>query len=193
MASVELLYHLEEYLGLMQGFWDGSGEGEKWPFQVGEFFLDGGSQSVTTLSTLGLSDFPLSGSCEHCGSTYRHELTMMFWPSFGVQNMPFILRDIGKEAISSGYAYLCGQVIGPRGKMFPDTEMEALFLYEPANLPEDFAVYSVPGDEPRIIVWAIPITRQEAAFAKDNGWESFVELLKEHDPDLFDMYRRSIV
>jgi len=71
--------------------------------------------------------------------------------------------------------------------------MEAFFFYMPICLPEEFSTYESSTGETRGIVWAIPITRQEAFFVRDNGWEAFVDLLQEHDPDLLDMHRKSVV
>lgn len=186
---MNLFEHLELFLGETAGGWKDP-PGERWPFQVLEF-LRGPIADAMILSTLGLSDFPLVSAVS--GKEIRHELIFMVRASFGYRNIPPILHDVGKEAIDRGHAYLRGEVIGPRGKLFADTEMEALLLCYPVYLPDEFCTYRSPAGERRGIAWLVPITRQEAHFVATEGWQAFEDLLVKLNPDLLDMHRRSIV
>src|SRR5438105_9150582 len=113
-----LLEHIESYLGETEGGWRDP-PGEQWPFYVLQF-NNGPISKATVFSTLGLSEFELASP--FAGRTIRHELIFMAQSGFGYRNIPAILHDVGTEAISRGRAYLCGEVIGPRGKLFPDSQ-----------------------------------------------------------------------
>ena len=54
---------------------------------------------------------------------------------------------------------------------------------------EDFAVQ----DEAVHFFLAIPISDAELGFKNENGTEAFEELLQNHDIDVFDVYRKSII
>lgn len=44
-----------------------------------------------------------------------------------------------------------------------------------------------------VIVWLIPVTTEEAAFARVNGWDKFEAKLIEQNPDLVDVYREPVI
>jgi hypothetical protein len=187
--SMNLFEHLERYLGETAGGWKDP-PGEHWPFQVLQF-SGGPVADVTTLCTRGLSSFPLVNPTS--AKVMRHELIFMVRSAFGCRNIPAILHDIGKEAIDRERPYLRGELIGPRGKLFSDTEMEALLLFTPVYLPEEFWIHSSAGGETHFFVWTIPITGREARYVAANGWQPFVDTMAQVNPDLLDMYRPSIV
>jgi hypothetical protein len=184
-----VLQHLESFLGKTVGGWKDPA-GETWPFHVLRF--EGGPiLNTVTYSTMGLSDTPLK--CPNSGKQIRHELIFMARTAFGDRNVPALLHDIGLEAMSRGTPYLCGDVIGPRGKIFPDTELEAFFVYMPVYLPREFASCHVFGEDVgRIFAWLIPITHQEAHIVFEKGWNTLAKILEEADPDLLDLFRRSV-
>lgn len=184
---MNVLEHLESFLGETDGGWKDP-PGETWPFYV-LGFSHGPIKDSLTLSTLGLSDFELE-----CGAKrIRHELMFMTRQSFGSRNIPAILHDVGVEAIERKHPYLRGEVIGPRGKLFPDTELEALFASSPCYFPDEFANCTPDDGTVRIFVWLIPITRREADFIATSGWKAFEDRLLQADPDLLDMNRKSVV
>jgi hypothetical protein len=186
---MNLFQHLEHFLGETAGGWKNPA-GENWPFQVLQF-SGGPMADVTTLCTLGLSDFPLADPGSR--KVMRHELLFMVRSAFGCRNIPAILHDLGKEAIDRGRPYLRGELIGPRGKLFADTDMAALLLFTPVYLPREFWIHSPPTGETRFFVWAIPITAGEASYVAANGWQPFVDTMVQVNADLLDIYRASIV
>lgn len=184
-----LIEHLESHLGQIDMGWKDS-DGTVWPFQVLRF-LDGPITNTVTYSTLGLSDTPLPSPIS--AQQVRHELVFMARPEFCDRSVPAILHQVGTEAISMSRAYLRGDVIGPRGTLISGTGMEALYVSLPAYLPVSFATYRSPDGVSSIFAWLVPITSQEAEFAKTKGWEAFEDRLANVDPDLLDLRRKSIV
>lgn len=184
-----LIEHLESHLGQIDVGWKDS-DGTAWPFQVLRF-LGGPIANTVTYSTLGLSDTALPSPVS--GKQVRHELLFMARPAFCDRNIPAILHQVGMEAITSRRAYLRGDVIGPRGALISGTDMEALYVSLPVYLPDSFATYKSPEGISCIFAWLVPITSQEAAFAKTKGWETFEDRLASVDPDLLDLRRKSIV
>jgi hypothetical protein len=109
--------------------------------------------------------------------------------SFGDSYIPALLHDIGTEAISRDQAYIRGEVLDLGGKLFSGTNLEAIYVTSPMHLPEDFStVQTVDGDF-CVIVWLIPITRDEAKLVAENGWDVFEKMLVQYQPDLFDLNR----
>lgn len=184
-----LIEHLESHLGLIDAGWKDS-DGTSWGFQVLRF-LSGPIANTVTYSTLGLSDTPLPSPVS--AKQVRHELLLMARPEFCDRNIPAILHQVGTEAISRSRPYLRGDVLGPRGTLIPGTGMEALYVSPPAYLPDSFATYKSPEGMSCIFAWLVPITCQEAEFARTKGWEAFEDRLASVNPDLLDLGRRSIV
>lgn len=184
-----LIAHLESHLGQIESGWRDS-DGTNWPFHVLRF--SGGPLAGTvTYCTLGLSDTPLQSPVS--AKQVRHELLLMARPAFCDRNIPAVLHQVGTEAIRAGRPYLRGDVIGPRGTLILGTRMEALYVSLPAYLPDSFAACTAPDGTARVFAWLVPITSDEAAFAKAKGWDAFEERLVRVDPDLPDFDRESIV
>lgn len=184
-----LIGHLESNLGQIDAGWKDS-DGSAWAFQVVRF-LGGPIANTVTYSTLGLSDAPLPSPVS--AKEVRHELLFMARPTFCDRNIPAILYQVGKDAISRSRPYLRGDVIGPRGTLISGTSMEALYVSLPAYLPDTFATYNSPEGVSCIFAWLVPITSQEAEFAKTRGWEAFEDRLASVDPDLLNLGRKSII
>jgi hypothetical protein len=184
-----LIEHLESHLGQIYAGWKGS-DGTAWPFQVVRFF-GGPIANTVTYCTLGLSNTALASPVS--AKQVRQELLFMARPEFCDRNIPAILHQAGTEAISRSRAYLRGDIIGPRGTLVSETSMEALYVSLPAYFPDSFATYKSSKGISCVIAWVVPITSQEAEFAKTNGWEAFEDRLASIDPDLLDLRRKSIV
>jgi hypothetical protein len=185
---IGLIEHLERHLGNIEAGWKDS-DGSRWPFYVLRF--TGGPIAHThTYSTLGLADIPLMSPVS--GKEIRHELLFMARASWGDRTLPALLHQVGMEAVSRGFPYLRGEVIGRRGRLFPDTQMEALYVSGPVYLPDSFAAHKSPEGIGCIFAWLIPITACEAEFVRNKGWNAFEDLLCQCDPDLLDFKRASI-
>jgi Suppressor of fused protein (SUFU) len=181
--------HLERFLGIIRGGWTKDADGRKMPFSVVEF-ANGPRPNTATFSTLGLSKMPL-----HAETALTHvyqELVIVVPDWLRVGPVPGILQQIGQEAIRSGRAVLRGDVIGPRGPLFSaDSKMEALYATNPVCFPDEFASYRA-GDRDVVLVWLMPISRNEAEYVRAHGWSRFEEELVKADLDLTDLLRRTL-
>jgi hypothetical protein len=181
----ELLQHLEATLGTMECGWNDS-DGVPWPFHILKF-RGGPISDVVTYSTYGLSNTPLKSRVS--GRMIQQELIIMSRPRYGDMSLPYLLYEVAMEAQSKSTAYLRGEVIGPRGPLLKGSKMEALYVSIPVYLPEDFAAFRGAEGHSCVFSWLVPISRAEAAAVRENGWESFEDMLTTKDPDLIDWYR----
>ena len=107
-------------------------------------------------------------------------------------NVVELLQQVGLEVISSGNACGRGRVIGPRGKLFRDFELTALYSTMPVYLPDEFASVQAEHLGEVIFIWLIPIFSQEADYVRTHGANAFEERLALINPDLVDFSRASI-
>ena len=95
-------------------------------------------------------------------------------------------------ALSTHEAIPRGHVIGPSGPIVPGVSLEAFYFAEPLYHPEKLVAFRA-SDPPTFFVWAIPVSPQEAAFARANGADAFEDLLRDRDPDALDLHRGSML
>ena len=181
---------LENHLGEIEYGWNKDAEDNILPFQIVKY-KSGPFHGTVTYSTLGLSKQKLVSPTTK--KEIRQELIFVSYSSFGDNNIPGILQQVGIQAMKNKVAYLRGDVIGPYGKMFENSCLEALYSSIPVYFPETFQTFKVDGDLPIIQTWLFPITFDEAKFIKENGWDEFENRLVEIDPDLVDFKRQSII
>lgn len=181
---------LEDHLGEIQYGWNHDEKGEKIPFQIVKF-AGGPFPGTSTYTTLGLSHEPLIYPIE--GKEMYQELVFVAPTEFGDQNIPGIMIQVGREMLRKREILLRGEVIGPAGKLFTDTDLEALYVTVPVYFEESFHMYHGDNNMSIIMSWLIPITKKEALFIDDNDWEDFEDLLEAKDPDLTDFERNSMV
>lgn len=84
------------------------------------------------------------------------------------------------------------QVIGPRGPLFPDSQMTAMVAISPLYLPEGFAVVHVDDSVPVVLTWLVPITSGEADVISSAGWKALEQVFVAQDPDLSDPGRPEV-
>jgi len=185
----DLVSHLEGTLGRISAGFSKDADKRALPFQIA-LFEDGPLEGTSALCTLGLSNTELKMGNN---KSVRQEFLMLFRGKSGFQNLPGILQQVGTEALETGKGHLRGEVIGPRGQLVEGSAAEALYIAAPVYFPDEFHVFRPDRGEPIIIVWLVPITRAEAKFVRDRGWDKFEDLLQEHDPDLADLERESMV
>jgi suppressor of fused protein SUFU len=188
--TMNVVEHLESFCGPIAEGWKKDPDGKEMPFQIVR--LESGPIAGTvTFSTLGLSFHPLKSATS--SKTIRHELVMLVRADDIPKNLGPILQEVAAESISRGYAYLRGEVIGPRGSLFLETELMALYVANPVYFPDDF--FGATTDQLGRVVFAclIPITAHEANYVAANGWTKFEDMLLRADPDLLDLRRHSIV
>lgn len=180
-----LIEHLEKYLGRIDAGWSEDDSGTSQPFQVARF-AGGMILDAVSFSTVGLSKYPLSS--RRTGRGIRHELVMCVKDVLRDGPVPGLLQQAGNESLASGRPYLRGDVIGPRGGLFPRSELTALYVALPVYFPDDFAV-AFENEAEIAIAWLVPISTGEADFVASHGWQAFEDLLTREDPDLLDVYR----
>lgn len=185
-GSASLIDHLERFLGEIEVGWSGTPEAPDTSFQVVRFARRAFGGVV--FATIGLSKHELRSRVS--AKRIRQEL-MMIVPSPADRRAPGLLQQVAGEAVESGDAILRGDVIGPRGRLFDGSEMEALYAAAPVYLPDDFAVF-VARPTNVAIGWLVPISHSEAHFILSRGWSEFESKLAELDPDLVDMGRSPI-
>lgn len=108
------------------------------------------------------------------------------------ENIPALLVDLAEEAIKAGYAFVRGDVIGPRGTLFEGYEFTALYVSLPFCLSDSFAVVELePGANVRF-AWLVPISSAEAEFVKSHGWNRFEEIMETKEVDVLPLERASV-
>ncbi len=184
-----ILSHLERHLGTMAG--GISGETTGLPIPIGCFDQLPLRGSVA-YATLGLSHHRLDGAGRD-GQDVRMELLAMLNTGPRARLFPAIVVDVVSEMLTSHRALLRGEVIGPRGALWPGSQLEALYVTAPVYLDDSFAKVALGDGTDCIIAWLVPISTREAAFVGTHGWRRFEELLATEDPDLLDPDREEMV
>jgi hypothetical protein len=183
-----VIAHLENFCGPIVHGWRGDPDGKKMPFQIVQMER-GPISGTTTYSTLGLGKIPLPA--RNSDKIIRHERVMLSRSNAVPGNLPALLQQVAMEAVQRKFAYLRGEIIGPRGQLFNNSTVTALYVSIPVYFPEGFT--GVDDDVGRVIfAWLIPITDQEASLVNQVGWSEFETRLEAQDPDLLDFKRMSI-
>ena len=181
--------HLERFCGPIERGWPIDPDGNKLPFQLVQM-QRGPIDGTITYSTLGLSKIELRSRSSR--KSIRQELVMLSRSNATPDNLPPLLQQVAVEAVQSDYAYLRGDVIGPRGRLFQDSSVTALYVTSPAYFPKEFA--SVEDDGGTVIfAWLVPITDQESRLIAEIGWNEFEAKLERQDPDLLDFRRATLL
>lgn len=184
LAVPRLIKHLERYLGPIEEGWASDVDGKSLGFQVTRFSPES-LAGCSAYSTLGLSQYELVSRTS--SRRIRQELVMLVSDRGRSLPVAGLLQQVGTELIEAGSALLRGDVIGPRGRLFDRSQMEALYAAIPVYLPDGFGQV-----DDIVIVWLVPVSRPEADFVSTSGWPKFEERLIDVDPDLTDVHRRSI-
>lgn len=182
--------HLEAFSGKMLRGWSVNADGESMPFQVVQ--MSGGPYAGTVMfATLGLSNFPLpNGKVGDKARMIRHELLIVVPDDAIPSNIAGIIQQAGLEAISRNAAYLCGEMLGPKGHIFEGYEPKALYASNPVHFPEGFWSVKADGVGDVALVWLVPMLDSEVQYLQANGWPLFEKKWEMDDPDLVD-YRRT--
>jgi hypothetical protein len=184
-----VLDHLEAFAGEVTRGWQVDAEGGELPFQVVQT-KGGPYPGTTTIATLGLSNFPLP-SCKGRADSkmIRHELLMIVPAGAVPPNIVGIMQQVGLEAIERGAAFLHGELIGPRGELFPGYEPKALLVESPVYFPEEFWQVSAENVGDVVFAWLIPLLDDEVLCLVNHGVSVLESRLELEDPDLVDCTR----
>jgi len=183
----ELIEHLESFLGLMAG---GSRGDDTTPegVQVAWFGPDVPFNGVTTLVTVGLSRRHLNLPT---GGAWHQELLMHVPTDDYPARAAGLLFQVAGEMARRRAALPHGQVIGPKGPLFPGSQTTAMVAVSPRYMPEAFAVCRIET-APVILTWLVPITTGEAELIQKSGWGRLEQAFAAQNPDLADPRRAEI-
>ena len=182
----DLVDHLERFLGPIDSGIQGD-DSTPPGVQVIRFGVDRPFTGVTTWATLGLSHHHLTQSD---GRSLHQELVMHLSTIHQPSTIAGLLFQAAAELIQRGHGLTRGEVIGPRERLFAETDMTALVAASPVYLPDSFAVCDTPAG-PVALTWLIPLTQAEAHFTLDHGWPALEAIFVAQDPDLTDLSRIS--
>ena len=177
--------HMEEHLGRIQA-------GARLSESIhGVRFADMPEPGASTFATLGLTHHVLKQGGD--GPDVRVEFLVACRDEVVDAFNPLsVLAAMSDQAMDLHTAPPRGTVIGPRGRFFPASEMEALYCAAPTYFHEELTSFS-GFPEPLVIVWLVPIHPAEARFIRSHGWQKFEEKLDEANPDLLDLGRAAVV
>ena len=153
-------------------------------------FADQPVAEAVTYATIGLSNVELHVSPQ---KHIAQELLFCCYARFGGRDAAAVPYMAAVDVRREQRPLLRGHVVGPRGPLFDDSELEALYCAPPWCFPESLAAVDEPGWLRIVLVWLIPITHAEAHFVFDHGWSRFERLLVEENADVFDLQRASAV
>ncbi|WP_231852649.1 suppressor of fused domain protein [Bordetella petrii] len=152
---------------------------------------DSPDDGLVSYSTVGLFETelrhgdgkPLPMRIELCAEAPQEQ---EFWGN--------ILSTAAFGLMRDGHAALPGSALPDCvGEYYPDATVPHLYLCVPFSWQDgEFRRLELGG---QIINWlqAFPISDAELAYLKTHGADAFEDLLLEHDPDLYDLERDSIV
>ncbi|MBP2474213.1 hypothetical protein JOF53_003085 [Crossiella equi] len=180
--------HLSDFLGPPEHEWATDDAGAPLPFRIAQFGPDRPFGGVRTHTTVGLSGTPLD--LPGFGRA-RQELLMHTRDPWLQEFVPALLDQVGAELLGTGEGLTRGQVVGPRGQIFPVGELTAFYAALPVYLPDEFGTVTL-GDHQVRVTWLIPITSSEAVLAQRGGWQQLEKAFENEDPDLTDFHRRGV-
>ncbi|MFE4862105.1 suppressor of fused domain protein [Streptomyces sp. NPDC056670] len=151
-------------------------------------FRDGRLAGCQSFTTIGLSRTPL----RHPSSDRHFHLELLACENTsratGYGPLPEVLEFVARDLLASGRAVLRGDVV-PLPSPLPGGTMTALYAGLPVYFDDDFFSLTIENGSRVAIVWLIPITEQETAFIREQGWRAFEDALALQDPDLLDPAR----
>ncbi|MBX3184234.1 MAG: suppressor of fused domain protein [Polyangiaceae bacterium] len=175
----DITQHLERHLGEIARGWKGSRH-----IGVAEF-PNQPQPGVMTYTTLGLSVNPLPMARER---TVRQELVVSAYQSFDPDNVASFLVTFAEYICAQSRALLRGDVVGPADPLIPGVRASAVYASIPVFFDDDFSVYQ-DSSPPTVLVWLIPLPREDAEFVKTQGWEPFEDMLESTAVDFWDLNR----
>jgi hypothetical protein len=151
-------------------------------------FDDVPAEGAFTLVSSGISEYELRGGDERA----REEVLLCAWNKYRDESLDQTFFSLGDIIIDTGTIVHPGLLYELPRPVSDGTVMNHLFAYPPTYFDQALASLKAGGSTIDL-VWLIPIHEEEADFIEERGPEKFVDLLGEHDPDLLDLRRKSIV
>ena len=180
-----LINHIEKHLGKIDKGW--KLKHKQSPIQVVRF-IDQPFEGMTTYMSLGLSKHPLNLKQ---GKDIHQELIFSAHEKYPSEQIASFLVTFAEYLLSRKKALLRGDVVGPSTPLIPGVPVNSVYSSIPVFFDDSFYVYK--GHQlPTVFVWLIPLLEDECKFIKQDGWNSFEDMLESKNPDLLDLDRSSI-
>ncbi|MFC5724368.1 suppressor of fused domain protein [Streptomyces gamaensis] len=185
---MRLIEHMENRLGAIVKGWTADPDSQPMPFQIG-FFQNGVLPEVDTYATVGLSEH--GRSAQGSERLYYQELVLGVDSKYSDGPFPALIHQLAMRVLQNG-ALLRGDVVGPFGPIIPGSKLEAFYSAIPVYYDDGFAAVDLESGNRAVMVWMVPISRAEAAYVKEFGWDAFESELVAQSPDLMDPFRDEI-
>jgi hypothetical protein len=183
---MNIIEHAEKFLGKISQGWKENTSSDG--LQV-VCFKDAPFESVDTFMTAGLSHHELTISDEKKG---RQELVLPISAKDLSEMVVSLLLFVCELILKNHDAVLRGQVIRLSMDVTERLGFDALYCTIPVFMNDEFATFG--ESQPLIvIVWMIPIYKNEADYIDTHGWSKFEDLLEKKTPDLFSLGREPII
>lgn len=181
-----LISHLEHSLGEIDQGWkakDGAGLVQVVRFTNQPF------NGVMTYVTLGLSNTLLPMSQ---GREIRQELIFSAYDKFSAEEIVSFMLSFCDYILAQNKALLRGDIVGPSDPLIPNVAVDSVYASIPAIFDERLSTYR--GSSPNtVMVWLIPLRKDETNFVRTNGWSQFEDILERENPDLMELNRMSTI
>jgi alpha-D-ribose 1-methylphosphonate 5-triphosphate synthase subunit PhnH len=126
------------------------------------------------------------------GRITRQETVMAIRSDQSPENYVRLLMQVVDQLSSGRRGLLRGETIALGHAIAAGTAANALYASIPVVFP---AALSTNGDTApqTVIVWLFPIHPAEIDLIESAGWSEFEDRLEAANPDLYDIYRNSVV
>jgi hypothetical protein len=126
------------------------------------------------------------------GREVRQELVFTAYENFPAEEIASFMLSFCDYILTRNQALLRGNVVGPSAPLIPNVAVNSVYASIPVIFDESFSTYRTSSPH-TVMVWLIPLLKEEAVFVKANGWNRFEEVLEHENPDLMELNRVSIV
>lgn len=153
-------------------------------------FDDMPSPGLVTSVTIGVSGHELKQVVSQ--RTLRQELMTCVDRKYGDLPWHEVLLSVAKDVVTHHAALMLGEVLGPGGLLFPETQKctaTALLCAPPAFFDDDFSEIELDDRTSMVIVELMPITSEEASWVKRHGWSAFFDRVNSGKIDIMNLSR----
>lgn len=184
----DFIEHYEKLLGEINTGWKYNIKNKE--IRVSEI-LNSPVNGVITYATLGFSEFVFDTEYTH----RRYEFFISIYDKYKDMYIKDILISFSEYIINFNYQIKIGDIFKGDGNLLglSKSGLKNYFCYLPVYYNKK-ELYVFKKCNPFVhFVWLIFINDNEMEYIKLNGWENFIDLLDEKDPDFLDLCRPSIV
>ena len=172
--------HLEKHLGTMAGGWTGE-------INVA-LFENQPEVGVSTYVTMGLSRQALDLSDS---KSVRMELLTSVYREYDRDEVAGFLQTFAESLADRGRALRRGDVVGPGEPLISGVSASCIYAAIPVFFDDDFATLR-ETDSSTVLVWVMPVLKEEAHFIRSYGWDPFETALEESSVDFWDLDREPL-